>query len=184
MTSNRETKSLASSDSPLKVSASKSQLQFTMKFMVSASVSPRNGDKPLSLQRRERTMSGVSCSVCRTLVVLHARCVARLVSHTLGESHAWCVTCSVCHTLSVSRALLLLLLHCQWFHVFTWRRQTGEGHSEQPITYHPFRISRGSGEWSLTQCVQLSSVYLLFLLSFLFFWDSVFLVNPCYSVTH
>lgn len=57
LTSNRETKSLASSDSPSKVSASKSQLQFTMKFMVSASVSPRNGDKPLSLQRRERTVS-------------------------------------------------------------------------------------------------------------------------------
>lgn len=57
LTSSRETKSLASSDSPSKESASKSQLQFTMKFMVSASVSPRNGDKPLSLWRRESTVS-------------------------------------------------------------------------------------------------------------------------------
>lgn len=57
LTSSRETKSLASSESPSKVSASKSQLQFTMKFMVSASVSPRNGDKPLSLQKRERTIT-------------------------------------------------------------------------------------------------------------------------------
>lgn len=47
--SSLEMKSLASSEMFSKASASKSQFECRMLFMVSVSLSPRNGDRPLRL---------------------------------------------------------------------------------------------------------------------------------------
>lgn len=48
-----ETKSLASSEMPSKASSSKYQLAARTLFRVSVSLSPKNGERPLSLRRGE-----------------------------------------------------------------------------------------------------------------------------------
>ena len=58
-TSSLETKSLASSDTFSKASESKSQFACRMLFMVSASLSPKNGDRPLKLQHNSKTASAL-----------------------------------------------------------------------------------------------------------------------------